>query len=422
MTIPAVGTTYAIGEELANMDTASDDVQLHVKVDASNEQRSSTNVQADTAGGDPNNVIVIGGHLDSVDEGPGINDNGSGSAFVLEAARAMAAEGIEPVNKVRFSWWGAEESGLVGSHAVRRGDVARGVRGARDEPELRHARLAEPRQVRLRRRLLAHAAAGDGTGRQPRRRPDRADFNEYFASQGIPVEPSAFDGRSDYKPFQDNGIPAGGLFSGAEVAKTPTRRRSWGGMPGVAFDPNYHQPGDTIDNIDRSATSRWRTPRPTCWAPTPATRASRTASRRACGEARATARSRRSWVGTTSADACVRGEGGSGHPLPRMVATLAPVKRLVGLGTGPGLLTAALIAPDAGATVPPKRCGTITVESKRYLIKADQLRCRTARAHARRYLSRRVRPAGYRCTTPSGKTALAFWCSKRVKVFFAIRR
>ena len=61
----------------------------------------------------------------------------------------------------------------------------------------------------------------------------------------MPTEPTAFDGRSDYKPFQDNGVAAGGLFSGAEVEKSAAQVVKWGGKAGVAFDPNYHQPGDT---------------------------------------------------------------------------------------------------------------------------------------------------------------------------------
>jgi len=66
----------------------------------------------------------------------------------------------------------------------------------------------------------------------------------------VETEPTAFDGRSDYKPFQDNGVAAGGLFSGAEVAKSHDQFLKWGGLEGVAFDPNYHQPGDTITNLD----------------------------------------------------------------------------------------------------------------------------------------------------------------------------
>ena len=97
------------------------------------------------------------------------------------------------------------------------------------------------------------------------------------------------------------------------------------------------------------------------------------------------------------------------------------LKRII----GPGLMAvvvAAVMAPGAGATVPPKNCGMITVESKRYQIKADQMRCSTAKTYSRRYLRSRARPSGYRCRSYSGGTALKFRCSKRVKVFFAIRR
>ena len=92
---------------------------------------------------------------------------------------------------------------------------------------------------------------------------------------------------------------------------------------------------------------------------------------------------------------------------------------------GPGLtalVVAAVMAPGTSATVPPKNCGMITVKSKRYQIKADQMRCGTAKTYSRRYLSRRARPSGYRCRSYSGGTALKFRCSKSVKVFFAIRR
>jgi hypothetical protein len=97
------------------------------------------------------------------------------------------------------------------------------------------------------------------------------------------------------------------------------------------------------------------------------------------------------------------------------------VKRLIGAGLA-AALAVALMAPGAGATVPPKNCGTITVKSKRYQIKADQISCRTAKTYSRRYLSRHTRPSGYRCTSGAKGSALKFRCSKRVKVFFAIRR
>jgi hypothetical protein len=97
------------------------------------------------------------------------------------------------------------------------------------------------------------------------------------------------------------------------------------------------------------------------------------------------------------------------------------LKRIIGPGLT-AVVVAAFMAPGTAATVPPKNCGMITVESKRYQIKADQMRCSTAKTYSRRYLRRRARPSGYRCRSYSGGTALKFRCSRSVKVFFAIRR
>ena len=83
------------------------------------QQITQRNVIAESRGGNPDNVVMAGAHLDSVQRGPGINDNGSGTAAILETAIQMAK--VEPVNKVRFAWWGAEESGLVGSRSTSRG-------------------------------------------------------------------------------------------------------------------------------------------------------------------------------------------------------------------------------------------------------------------------------------------------------------
>jgi Zn-dependent M28 family amino/carboxypeptidase len=247
VTIPAVGISYAEGDRLAN---EADPTTGQIVVQAKSDRRKSTNVLADTRSGNPDNATIVGSHLDSVTEGPGINDNGSGSAFNLELALQMAKNKIRTENRIRFAWWGAEESGLVGAN--------RYVAAITDE-EL--AKIA----ANLNFDMLASPNHGkfvyDGNfsdtpppATAPNVNPGAAYiesvFLKYFASQRIPVEPTAFDGRSDYKPFQDNGVAAGGLFSGAEVAKTPAQVAKWGGLPDVAFDPNYHQAGDTIDNLD----------------------------------------------------------------------------------------------------------------------------------------------------------------------------
>ena len=75
-------------------------------------------------------------------------------------------------------------------------------------------------------------------------------FLDYFKSQNLPVAPTAFDGRSDYFGFINNGIPAGGLFTGAEDLKTPEEAAIFGGTAGAPLDPCYHSACDTIDNLD----------------------------------------------------------------------------------------------------------------------------------------------------------------------------
>ena len=77
------------------------------------EQRPQRNVIAELPGHNDDNVVMAGAHLDSVQAGPGINDNGSGSSALLEIAQQLAK--LKPENTVRFAWWGAEESGLIGS-------------------------------------------------------------------------------------------------------------------------------------------------------------------------------------------------------------------------------------------------------------------------------------------------------------------
>ena len=149
---------------------------------------------------------------------------------------------------MRFAFWGAEESGLLGStHYVDSLSPSQARQDLR-EPELRHARVAELRPVRLRRRRL-----GCPTSRPSRLRQIETIFNNYFACQGLATEPTAFDGRSDYGPFIEVGIPAGGLFSGAEGVKTPEEAAIYGGTAGEPYDSCYHQACDDINNLSTKA-------------------------------------------------------------------------------------------------------------------------------------------------------------------------
>jgi Zn-dependent M28 family amino/carboxypeptidase len=252
ITIPVVGTLKSVGEELAAEDATGDDVSVHVKVDATNSQRTSFNVLADTPTGS-DNVIVVGSHLDSRIEGPGINDNGTGSAFNLELALQMAKQNIKPDNKVRFAFWGAEESGLVG--ATRYVQAISDEEFAKIRMNLNYDMLGSPNFARFILDGDFSSTNGQGPTSAPALNPGAAEiekkFESAFDSAGLAHEPTAFDGRSDYKPFQDNGVAAGGLFTGAEVKKTTAQRDKFGGIAGVAFDPNYHQAGDDLGNVSR---------------------------------------------------------------------------------------------------------------------------------------------------------------------------
>jgi Zn-dependent M28 family amino/carboxypeptidase len=213
-----------------------------------NLQAKTVNVFGETKGGDPNKVIVVGAHLDSVPAGPGINDNGSGSATILEIAVQMAKLKVNPRQKVRFAFWGAEESGLLGSeHYV---DSLSNANLAKIYANLNFDMLGSPNYVRF-------VYDGDGSATDvagPAGSGQIEDiFTSYFEGQGLATEPTDFDGRSDYGPFIEVGIPAGGLFSGAEGVKTPEQAAVYGGTAGEPYDPCYHEACDDITNLNTQA-------------------------------------------------------------------------------------------------------------------------------------------------------------------------
>ncbi|WP_433027537.1 M28 family metallopeptidase [Actinomycetospora sp. CA-053990] len=214
--------------------------------------RATRSVIAQTTTGRTDEVVLSGAHLDSVPEGPGINDDGSGVAANLEIALRLGA--AAPVtNAVRFVWFGAEEEGLVGSQqymqglsADRRRDIA----------------------LMLNSDMIASLNAGyfvyDGDGSDPGSTEDAAAGSptierllvDRLASLGVPAQGIRFSGDSDYGPFVEAAIPSGGVFSGDAPSKTPEQAALWGGRAGVPFDPCYHRACDTTSNIDRVAYGR----------------------------------------------------------------------------------------------------------------------------------------------------------------------
>ncbi|MGH3369687.1 MAG: M28 family peptidase [Nocardioidaceae bacterium] len=244
--LPVVSTTQALGQQLV----ATEGLVLRVKTNTFRGQATTSNIFAESRFGDPDNVVMAGAHLDSVSAGPGINDNGSGSATILEVAQQMAK--VEPTNKVRFALWGAEESGLVGSHHyvddLKANDAAELERIAL---YLNFDMIGSPNYARFVYDGDNSAfPVGTGSAAGPAGSGEIEDmFHAYFGSVGLTSAETPFSGRSDYGPFIAAGvdIPSGGLFTGAEGVKTDAQAAAFGGLAGAAYDPCYHQACDALD-------------------------------------------------------------------------------------------------------------------------------------------------------------------------------
>ena len=204
----------------------------------------SFNILADT-GGDAGHTVVVGAHLDSVKEGPGINDNASGVAAVLETAAWMKEAGITPANRVRFAFWGGEEDGLYGSqHYV---DELSQAEIGQTVANLNVDMAASPNGVRS-----VHDGDGSDFGHAgPAGSKAMEDiFFRYFQENALTAETTPFDGGSDYDAFLSAGIPGGGLFTGDEKKKSQAQAQSFGGSAGKVLDPCYHEACDTIANTN----------------------------------------------------------------------------------------------------------------------------------------------------------------------------
>jgi Zn-dependent M28 family amino/carboxypeptidase len=246
--VPTGGLSSGDGEALA----ARAGTPVTLVLATTTEATETRNVLAQTYTGDPAEVVMAGAHLDSVPEGPGINDNGSGVGALLETAVRLGGSPAV-ANAVRFAFWGAEEVGLVGSTAY--------VRGL---PEADRARIA----LYLNLDMVASPNTAylvydgddsdrEGAGPGP---PGSATIErvllEGLAAAGVTAAGTDFSGNSDYGPFIEAGIPSGGLFTGAGGLKTPEEAQRYGGTAGAPHDPCYHQACDRLDTIDRTALDR----------------------------------------------------------------------------------------------------------------------------------------------------------------------
>ncbi|MEV7614702.1 M28 family metallopeptidase [Streptomyces sp. NPDC089799] len=247
--IPTGGVTQEEGEKLA-AEAAAGPVEVTLDIRELRENRKTFNVVAETRGGDADNTVFLGAHLDSVADGPGINDNGSGSAGILQVAQRLAPSQNKIKNKVRFAWWSAEEFGLLGSEAYV---------GSLTEEQKKQIKLylnfdmiASPNSAYFVYDGDDSDGVGSGPGPEGSAQLEKG-ITDFLDSKKIPHEGTDFSGRSDYGPFIEVGIPSGGTFTGAEGIKTDAQAAKFGGQAGVAYDVNYHGKGDDITNIDQKA-------------------------------------------------------------------------------------------------------------------------------------------------------------------------
>jgi Zn-dependent M28 family amino/carboxypeptidase len=249
--LPTTGITKADGQTLLD-EMADGAVLVNLDLRTFSEDRETFNVFAETPKGRDDNVVLLGGHLDSVQDAAGISDNGTGSAAVLETALQLA-KAKKLNNKVRFAWWGAEEIGLLGSwHYV--DDL---VENNPDELD-RIATYLNFDMVGSPNYMIGVYDADESTYEAAAPVPPGSIetekvFTDWFDSIGQPWVDTPYSGRSDYQPFILNGVPAAGLFTGADGVKTEEQVEMFGGVAGEIYDPNYHTPADTIDNVDKGA-------------------------------------------------------------------------------------------------------------------------------------------------------------------------
>ena len=247
--VPTVGVTLDSGRLLERL---SDEAQVTVTVEKVVEQRETVNLFAEAGSGRAEGVVLVGAHLDSATDSPGINDNGTGSMAVLETALRLADD--ESLDRtVRFAWWGGGEHDHAGSrHYVE--DLAA------DDPEglariglyLDVHRIGSPNHVIgvYDADESTHPVAG--TAAPAARAAERA-ITDRFDSAGQPWVDLPSDTPGDHSSFIRRGVPVAGLTAGGSETKSRSQAAAFGGTAGLAHDPNSDTVADDIDNVDASA-------------------------------------------------------------------------------------------------------------------------------------------------------------------------
>ncbi len=223
-TIPAVISSYTLGNELLQAARAGQNPTVDFKVYGTFEDRFLPQVIAETRHGDPNHVVIAGGHLDSVPEGPGINDDGSGTGALLTMAQEVAKPWNRPRQKIRFMWFGAEENGLVGSSYYAANLSPAEV--DKVDVMLDYDMLASANYIRMIYDGDGNAEPGNPAGPPGSGKVEQV-FDDFFRSRGLQSARTPFDGRSDYVGFTAARDSRGwGVLRRGRRSRRPRRRRS----------------------------------------------------------------------------------------------------------------------------------------------------------------------------------------------------
>ncbi|MER7824112.1 M28 family peptidase [Streptomyces sp. NPDC096097] len=200
----------------------------------------SNNLIADWPGGPTDQTVMFGAHLDSVSAGPGINDNGSGSATLLENALVLAQKNPTMTKHVRFAWWTDEEQGLNGS-----------------EFYVNQLSSAQRSAIKGYYNFDMVGSTNGGYFINNVNSTTAAPLKAYWTSLNLaPEENTEGQGRSDDYSFQQAGIPTSGYAAGASARKTSAQATKWGGTANAAYDSCYHSSCDTTNNINATVLNR----------------------------------------------------------------------------------------------------------------------------------------------------------------------
>jgi Zn-dependent M28 family amino/carboxypeptidase len=244
--IPAFSTSFSTFQMIISANKDTNEVILTLESNSIVKIHETFNILCDIPGKSSSDVIVAGAHLDSVPEGPGLNDDASGSSVLLDIAVQYFKYGIKSHNSIRLAWWGAEEIGLLGSRFyVRDLKETKPEEFKKLQAYFNFDMLGSPNYI------LGVYDGSFATNENVRTQSKKITtiFTEHFNYTLNPYELKPLISGSDFVPFIEAGIPSGGLFTGAATIKTAEERTKFGGFALATHDPCYHLECDSIENI-----------------------------------------------------------------------------------------------------------------------------------------------------------------------------